>query len=92
MISQLRSKGIEPQRIASDVNERSLAWALAVSGAIARRILDDRQCPHARPGARRPTTAMLMCCSDRRERFAARYGLGDDDGRCDVCDNAHRRI
>jgi len=33
-------------------------------------------------------TSRLLFCSECRSRFAKRFGLGDDDGRCDVCDEA----
>lgn len=89
-IRALGSIGIEARQLSPELDERSLAWGLAVSGAISRRIPAHRQCPHAKPGARRPLVALLtsrlLFCSECRPRFARRFGLGDDDGRCDVCD------
>ena len=89
-IGVLESIGINVLRASPELDERSLAWALAVSGAISRRVPAERQCPHARPGARRPLVALLtsrlLYCSECRPAFARRFGLGEDDGRCDVCD------
>jgi hypothetical protein len=89
-IGDLGLMGVDLQRVSPDVDERYIAWVLAVGGAIPRRIAEDRRCPHAKPGARRPLTALLtsrlLYCTDCRARFASRFGLGDDDGRCDVCD------
>lgn len=86
--------GVDARRIPLEVDERSVAWALAIGGAIPRRISEDRRCPHAQPGARRPLTALLtsrlLYCGDCRARFAARFGIGEDDGRCDVCDRPTR--
>jgi len=93
-IDELTTMGVDVRRLPMGLNERSLAWALAVAGAINRRIPEDRRCPHAKPGARRPLTAMLtsrlLYCDDCRASFAARFGssLRQDDGRCDVCDRA----
>ena len=84
--------GVDVRRLPMALNERSLAWSLAVAGAINRRIPADRRCPHATPGAHRPLTAMLtsrlLYCDNCRASFAARFGssLQQDDGRCDVCD------
>ena len=58
-ISALGAAGIEVRQLSSDLDERSLAWRLAVAGAISRRIPAHRQCPHAKPGARRPLVALL---------------------------------
>lgn len=85
-----RQAGMDMQRVAPTVNERSIAWALAVGGAIPRRIPEDRRCPHAIPGARRPLKALLtgrlLFCEDCRADFARRFTIAEDDGRCDICD------
>ncbi len=53
---------------------RRLAWQLAISGAIERRIPADRRCPHAVPEARKPLvvllTSRMMFCNDCRSTFA----------------------
>jgi HNH endonuclease len=85
-----RQAGIDMQRITPGLDARSVAWNLAVGGAIPRRIPEDRRCRHAIPGARRPLTALLtgrmMFCDDCRVDFARRFTIPNDDSRCDVCD------
>jgi hypothetical protein len=91
-IEELQTIGVDIRRLPMALNERSLAWSLAVAGAINRRIPEDRRCPHATPGARRPLTALLtsrlLYCETCKASFARRYAsrFRQDDGLCDVCD------
>jgi hypothetical protein len=48
-VDALEAAGIDPQSVVSQRSERYLAWGLAVTGAINRRIPDARKCPHASP-------------------------------------------
>lgn len=90
VIQTVNAAGIEMQRLPIGIDAKSLAWALALGGAINRRVRDDRRCPHAHPGAQKPLKALLsaraMFCADCQAWAAARVTLGEDDGRCDVCD------
>ena len=96
-IRDLGLLGIDPQQVDVEPGQaRYLAWALAIGGAIPRRIPEDRRCRHAIPTARRPLTALLtsglLFCDDCRSQFAAQFTAGADDGRCDVCDREATRF
>jgi hypothetical protein len=95
-VAELKGIGIEPTVGTSARNEKSLAFSLALAGAITRRVREDRKCEHARPGAQRPLVASLtsgwMTCRECAPRVVPAHALAgvdggpDDDGRCDVCD------
>jgi hypothetical protein len=102
-LDAVEAAGIEIQHVSLRApDERSLAWTLAVTGAIGRRIPEDRRCAHATPDARRPVTALLtsrlMFCRDCRQRIAALAGPAalagrpEDDGLCDVCDRPNTQF
>lgn len=85
----IREKGVNPEVFRLE-GARRLAWGLAVSGTIERKIPQDRRCPHAKPEANLPLMLMLtprlLFCRACGSQYLGRVNEIVDSDHCDVCD------